>query len=160
MVAKARAASASAASSSKATPQAARLAALQHALSASTDLNPLAELLDFIPSLATPAPDAALPKAVAVLVHALQSLLSAGRIPVDAAVDAEGRLVAATKQGDAAREVRHWMAQRWNDAVQLLCQLLGHTDQATRVSLSSSEARNTQSGQLTSSCRSWRWSSS
>lgn len=118
-------------------PLASRLSTLQTTLSSSTDLNPLCDLLALIDELAT-VPDAAsalLPKSMSLLMHSLSALVRATRVPLDAHMDAEGRLhVSAHNEKDANVIVRRWIAERFNESVECLCALLGHTAAHVRVS--------------------------
>ncbi|PWN44003.1 CBF-domain-containing protein [Ceraceosorus guamensis] len=119
-----------------ASPHTSRLVALQASLSGSTDLNPLSDLLALIIELSA-LPDAAstlLPKSMSLLMHSVSALVRANKVPLDAFVDAEGKLqVHAHNEKDASLTFKKWISERFNESVQCFCALLGHEAEHVRL---------------------------
>jgi U3 small nucleolar RNA-associated protein 19 len=109
-----------------------RISQITADLSSSADLNPLIDLIQELRHeiLLRPGDEIrkSTGKGLKFLVRSVQSLLRDGRISLQQ-VDERGFLSAAKStstddQAEAAKAVREWLHDRWNDTVQLLCDLL------------------------------------
>lgn len=117
-----------------------RLTTLYAALANSSDLNPLIDLTDVLGTHLlqryTEKHVLALRKGIQFLVRSLQALLKEGRIPVTN-VSEDGSLLLTSKRAEGQSEaqiaVTQWLQTRWNDAIQLFCQLLACQDEETRL---------------------------
>ncbi|GAC98725.1 hypothetical protein PHSY_006319 [Pseudozyma hubeiensis SY62] len=130
--------------------------ALQAALLSSSDLNPLSDLLTISKKLAKVGDDstskerkeaaAALHRASLVLVRAMKSLSGEDRIPFDKDVDQDGYILsygakagnkvattASAQAKEAQAKVEDWIRMRWNETIELLCGLLGHSVEGLRL---------------------------
>jgi U3 small nucleolar RNA-associated protein 19 len=117
------------------------LDSIEQALSSSSDLNPLFNLVQLLQSKTQAGPSgsdsATLQKGIKFLVRSLQVLLQDHRIPLTQ-VNEKG-LVQGTFREDAGlteadRAVADWLRQRWNESIQLLCAALLSSDEGVRVS--------------------------
>lgn len=128
---------------SQQTPFEDKLASIEQALSSSSDLNPLFDLIQLLQTKTqgsgsgTNSGLESLQKGIKFLVRSLQVLLGDHRIPLTQ-VDEVG-LVQGSFRGNAGlteadRAVAEWLRQRWNESIQLLCASLLHSEEGIRVS--------------------------
>lgn len=116
----------------------AKVTALQSALAASSDLNPLSDLLSLARSQALIAHTSkgsnqaeaatATFRATQVLSRAFETLCTEDRVYVADAV-----VSGAANPADPEKVVRNWIRARWDELVELLCDMLGHELKDLRV---------------------------
>ena len=114
-----------------------RLVSIESALSNSSDLNPLYDLIQLIRSEAYGQTNVvALQRGIKFLVRSLQVLLNDGRIPltsVDEQGLVQGTFREAQRRSEADKAVADWLRQRWNEAAEMLCAMLMHGERDIRV---------------------------
>lgn len=130
-----------AATSSSTTTFQSRLAAIEHSLSTSSDLNPLFDLVQLLKRQTAEQPNEAdvltAQRGMKFLVRSLQVLLKDQRIPLTQVNDsglAEGSFREQEGQTEADKAVADWLRQRWNESIELLCTLLANEVSSVRVS--------------------------
>lgn len=119
-------------SSSPSATFAARLSVLQESLSSSTDLNPLADVVNLVQSHANDLNSSAIIPALTLIVRTFKSLIERASLQPWPAVRATGFL--AIEAEPAQDQVVHsWLKERFNDALRLLAEVVAsHPKEKTR----------------------------
>jgi U3 small nucleolar RNA-associated protein 19 len=125
------------ASTSSITTFAAQLSTIEASLSASSDLNPLYDLIQLLQNVSLDNVDlAVLKRGIKFLVRSLQALLGDHRIPLSQVNErglVQGSFRSDTNMTEADHAVADWLRQRWNEAIQLLCDVLMHSEADARL---------------------------
>lgn len=128
------------AASSTWTPFQSKLSSIESSLSSSSNLNPLFDLIELlgaqIQSKSADAELLTLHRGIKFLVRSFQALLKDNWIPlteVDGVGLVQGAFRIVESQTEADKAVSQWLRQRWNEAIQLLCDALLHTGENIRL---------------------------